>query len=227
MYTAKFNSNLDLGSLKLGNLEQFMENRTAHVYCKNKSGVYLGVNDNFACANKSQPNDIIGVQNFDDTFGREHALRLMKNDHEVIFNNQLKTTIESVNIDGCIYYYLSYKAPLRTKTDEIIGVFGISFSMNEENEIFSALNEMSALVSASVINKIGSIFTSTCLSQRQLDCVYYLVKGKTMRQIAEKLILSPKTIEHYLEAAKNKLGCHTRSELIEKALQLTEIREKL
>jgi DNA-binding CsgD family transcriptional regulator len=42
----------------------------------------------------------------------------------------------------------------------------------------------------------------------------------TMKQIAYELGLSPKTVEHYLETVKLKLKCHTRQELIEKALAI-------
>jgi DNA-binding CsgD family transcriptional regulator len=60
-----------------------------------------------------------------------------------------------------------------------------------------------------------------------MDCLYHLVKGKTMKQIAAALSLSPKTIEHYLDIIKRKLNCYSRSELIEKALQLSQIRDNL
>lgn len=56
------------------------------------------------------------------------------------------------------------------------------------------------------------------LSTRQFECLYYLARGMTMKQIARKMMLSPKTIEHYLAAIKNKMSCSTRYELIEKAI---------
>ena len=39
--------------------------------------------------------------------------------------------------------------------------------------------------------------------------------------------LSHRTVEHYLAAVKEKLGCKTREELIAKALQMPLIKEKL
>ena len=65
------------------------------------------------------------------------------------------------------------------------------------------------------------------LTQRQIDCLIHLVKGKTIKQIAQALYLSAKTVEHYLNAIKSKMGAQDRSEVIEKALQLTSIREQL
>jgi DNA-binding CsgD family transcriptional regulator len=53
------------------------------------------------------------------------------------------------------------------------------------------------------------------LSKRQLQCLYYLSRGKTLKEIAKILNLSSKTVEHYLEITKSKLKCSKRSELIE------------
>ncbi len=65
------------------------------------------------------------------------------------------------------------------------------------------------------------------LTDRQADCLYYLMNGMSIKQIAKRLILSPRTVEHYLEAVKIKMGCKSRVELFEKARDLKVIREKI
>ena len=65
------------------------------------------------------------------------------------------------------------------------------------------------------------------LTERQLDCLFYLVQGMTIREIAEILSLSARTVEHYLEAVKAKLGCKNRSQLIAKAFKMDIIRDKI
>jgi DNA-binding CsgD family transcriptional regulator len=65
------------------------------------------------------------------------------------------------------------------------------------------------------------------LTDRQIGCLYHLVMGKTIKQTAEALKLSPRTVEHYLEAIKLKLGCRSRSDLISKALSMSVIRERI
>jgi len=99
----------------------------------------------------------------------------------------------------------------RTPTGKIIGVFGIVFLLDDAQSILSPVADSDALH----------------LSQRQMDCLMHLVKGKTIKQIAQALHLSAKTVEHYLNAIKLKLNAQDRSEVIEKALQLTAIRERL
>jgi predicted ATPase/DNA-binding CsgD family transcriptional regulator len=51
------------------------------------------------------------------------------------------------------------------------------------------------------------------LSARQVEIAKLVVAGKSNREIAEVLHLSPRTVEHHLEAIFNKLGVRSRVEL--------------
>ena len=51
--------------------------------------------------------------------------------------------------------------------------------------------------------------------ERELSCLYFLREGLTAKGIAKKLNLSSRTIESYLVNIKNKLGLHTKEELIQ------------
>jgi DNA-binding CsgD family transcriptional regulator len=66
----------------------------------------------------------------------------------------------------------------------------------------------------------GDNLETQLLSTRQLECLFYLIKGMTMKQISHELNLSPKTIEHYLENIKIKFNCSSRSELLAKAWRM-------
>ena len=65
------------------------------------------------------------------------------------------------------------------------------------------------------------------LTKRQIDCLALLVKGMSYKETGKKLNLSPRTVEHYVDAVKMKLNCDTRSELISKALKMRHIRDRL
>jgi DNA-binding CsgD family transcriptional regulator len=45
-----------------------------------------------------------------------------------------------------------------------------------------------------------------------------MVRGMTVKQIAEKMCLSPRTVEGYINLVKGKFGCKKRYELINKLL---------
>lgn len=62
-----------------------------------------------------------------------------------------------------------------------------------------------------VDNKDGGTF----ISQRELDVVYCLSRGRTAKEIGSELSLSPRTVESYLNSVKNKLGCFNKSQVID------------
>lgn len=53
------------------------------------------------------------------------------------------------------------------------------------------------------------------LTRRERDCIELLLKGKMANQIGEALDIDKRTVFHYLDNVKNKLGCSTKTELIE------------
>lgn len=58
------------------------------------------------------------------------------------------------------------------------------------------------------------------LTDKQSECLFYLLRGKGIKEIALILKRSPRTIEDHINLLKNKFNCFTRSQLIEKAFQL-------
>jgi len=54
---------------------------------------------------------------------------------------------------------------------------------------------------------------------REAQCLSYLAKGNSSKQIGKILELSPRTVQSYLDKIKNKFNCNTRSELIQKAIE--------
>lgn len=51
------------------------------------------------------------------------------------------------------------------------------------------------------------------LSQREKECLKFLIDGKTAKETASLLGLSRRTIESYFENIKNKLSCETKQEV--------------
>ena len=45
------------------------------------------------------------------------------------------------------------------------------------------------------------------LTPRQAQCVYYLAKGRTHKQIGKLLNIGPKCVENHLATARLKMGC--------------------
>ena len=55
---------------------------------------------------------------------------------------------------------------------------------------------------------------TTLLSGRELEVARLVVDGQTYRQIADRLYISPKTVEHHVARMRQRLDLHSRGELL-------------
>ncbi len=91
------------------------------------------------------------------------------------------------------------------------GVFANGCSGGEDEEIRVKNFSQSLPVSKLVMNKEGQ---SIILSKREAECLCYMAFGKTMKEIAICLNLSPRTIEFYIDNMKKKTGLSSKSQLL-------------
>lgn len=176
-----------------------LDTTVADIYWKDKKGRYLGVNKTFLnFASLQSYDDVIGKTDWDLCWA-EQAPIMRENDSEVIYMGIAKKCIEPSKIGNKIKLFLNHKRPLRSRTGKIIGVFGMSIMLDGDRTAFSN-------------------FTAQGLSKRQTECLYYLTRGKTAKEIANILNLSCRTVEHYLDTIKTKWNCNSRQELLEIAL---------
>lgn len=68
----------------------------------------------------------------------------------------------------------------------------------------------------SFLEKLG-VKEPNHLTLREKDILSYMLKGYSVSQIADMIHRSKRTIEHQIEALKDKLDCYSKQELIEKA----------
>ncbi len=177
-----------------------------HIYAKDTKGKYLEMNEAMARdIGIKKPVDFIGCEDFDMPYlPYDEAKKLRSNDERVLQLAQPEKFIQPVTIvNGIKVNLLSYKAPLNTRAKKRIGVIGISLIQNMREQ------------------------AQPLLTERQTECLFLLVKGMTIKEIAKSLLLSPRTVEHYVSTIKLKLHCKTRSNLVTKALKMEIIQNRL
>lgn len=220
-----FTQNIDHFIIGSETYNQVLESIPGSVFCKDKNGRYLDVNHiQVYSASATRFSDLIG-KNDHGLAWQEQAPACIQNDKEVIYTEKPKTFIEQVIAFGKNRSFLSYKFPLKNKSEKIMGILGMSFLLDEPEVIQHWLTDSKFLINSpeNLINLEG-IKQPT---QREIECLYHLIKGLTLKQIAKKLSISPRTVEHHLENIKIKLNCTSRAELITKALQLPAIKKML
>jgi DNA-binding CsgD family transcriptional regulator len=142
---------------------------------------------------------------------------------ELIMNCQVsiaqqKTHIfeeENIRKDGLHLQFLSFKTPWYNENNQIIGVFGCSIVLGKQPlaQSLTRIAELGLLVS-NFSGPAKLIKDAPLLSPQEDACLHLLCKGLTLKEIAKTLQLSPKTVETYLNRAKQKLHCQNKAELI-------------
>ena len=186
------------------------QNLPFHFYWKDCHGVYHGSNDTQAksCGFKTGV-DVLEITDFD-LAQSESAKALRKNDLEVMQVRKMRIIPEKTILkNGRFYSGWSYKWPLYSKTNKVMGILGISF--NTHFGYFHLQAE----------NPSGMLTT-----ERERDCLYYLLRGLSAKGIARILNISHRTVEHHLHAAKIKMDCFSKENLIAKAWELPEIKNR-
>jgi len=159
--------------------------------------VYLGCNTNLATKLKlGHPSNIIGLTDRDlidyneETYAFHH-----RNDLLALSGKTVHCLHKSTSpYDGEEYVFL--KQPLLNDDNQIIGL------------IFHCTPQLSS------INPIQLIDHVDRLTKREMECLSYILQGRTLKETADILQLSKRTVETYFENIKNKLGCKNKTELL-------------
>jgi DNA-binding CsgD family transcriptional regulator len=56
------------------------------------------------------------------------------------------------------------------------------------------------------------------ISKREIECLFFLIRGKTAKNIAKQLGISYRTVEHYIQSLRLKFNCESKVQLIEAAI---------
>lgn len=159
----------------------------------------------------------------------QEAAQLFINDQSVLHNNKIKIFNEHMHImdDGLLTQYISVKSPWYDRTNKIIGIFNCAIALNK-HDLETGLTSIAKLGLLPQSNQPEQqlplkTIDNVIFSRREIQCLEFYIRGKTAKMIAKILGLSHRTIEHYLENLKRKLRVGSKSELIEKAMELLSV----
>ncbi len=174
---------------------------------------YLGCNANFAQAMQLSHVDKIIDLSDADLPGTEVDYYFHKNNDELVLAGQ---TVKALHKSDSSLFSL-VKQPL---LDADKNVCGVIFHCQEvmANDFLTHIYHTDKKYKPQAVNyRIGSSNTRN-LSEREMECLFYLLRGMSARAIAECLQLSKRTVETYIENIKNKFGCDTKAILLVQAV---------
>lgn len=137
--------------------------------------------------------------------------QLMHSQKRIIVENEGK------RLDDIPLQCITIKMPWYNSNHHVIGVFGFcimmdSFAASSIAEAFSSITN-TGLLSDSVPQSFSKV-NNVALTKKESNIIYWLIRGKTAKEIATQLRLSRRTVENYLAVLKNKLNVRSKSELI-------------
>jgi ATP/maltotriose-dependent transcriptional regulator MalT len=87
-------------------------------------------------------------------------------------------------------------------------------------EVEKELVALGAQVTPLSSDREGGRLNRAGLTRRQIEVLGKLAQGMTNREIAEELVLSPRTVEMHVANVLNKLGCNNRAEAVARGAEL-------
>jgi len=196
-------------------LETLIRDFPYYVFWKDRELVYQGGNNQFLQAiGAPSIHEILNKTDYDLPW-KATADQYRDTDLKILAGEKIINQREVRYYEGGLQKMtLINKMPLKDEKGIIVGIVGVHQEMfvldNNQHDVF-----------------ISELKNEYELTKRQESCLLYLVKGMSYKQIAKALQLSPKTVEHYLTIIRKKMSCSSRSELIQKALQLSSIKNSL
>ena len=206
---------LELYEMDPNILDQIMSN----IGWKDTQLRHLGCNANLAHALKlNHPEDIVGLKDSDFPIHTEQDyLFHFQNDQLAL----LGKTIKIVHLYKESAYLIT-KKPLNDTNNSIIGVIYHCQELENPNfflQLHRTDKKHYSATSSISHYKIQSEHNPFHFSKREKECIFYMLRGKTTKQISELLNLSKRTVDYYIENIKNKTGCRTKSELLITAIE--------
>lgn len=108
------------------------------------------------------------------------------------------------------------KKPLRDSSGSIRSVLAIATPINslvmKKMSLANLLENQPSQHHITVYQFLDD-FPSLGLTKRESQCFYYLLRGKSAKEIAKILNIVNRTVESHTRNIKSKLGVHTRSQL--------------
>ena len=136
---------------------------------------------------------------------------------------------EVLTLDICEYIsgwkaLLSSKKPIHHVNGDVTGVFGQAIDITNSSmfkwclSLMATDHKIAGSSSEQKIYMLNSECASLQLTSRQQSFLFWLIRRKSVKEIASILNISVRTAEEHSAAIKTRLMCNSRSQVIEKAI---------
>ncbi len=203
--------NKDQAEIYLNNLIQLIP---ASVYWKDVNCVILGGNLFHAqIAGFKSPLEVIGKTEYDFVW-KEQAKTIMDADRKIMKSGKSLHLEETVTLeDGKLHTFLTSKAPLRDKNDNVMGIIGVSIDITEKKKMEEELQETKhklngmTLVSATIAHELRTPLASLGISVDTFNKIFPRLKQAYLWAIEKQVLPKDEIFVEDVELSYvNKMG---------------------
>lgn len=179
------------------------------IFWKNQESIYLGCNDLMATelGLKSKA-DILGRSDYDFPVSKHEADSYREQDQQVMESGHSLQFKDTASLPKHIIQFEVIKIPI-FKGNKNYGLIGLSH-----------YKKIQANQAAWVELYNNKYLQQSNLTLKEAEILYYLLCGKSLKEIAKLMFRSLRTIEKHIENIKAKTGCQSKYTLIQKFLHL-------
>lgn len=212
---------------------QAVQYQPGYVMWKHKDLSYVAANDHSAqMLGYRNADHFVGHTDFDIKLNMSNltafAELLRKRSTALFENNQDNQFIQFIPFDSGYQLMLGAEHIIRNINGE-----AVSLCLSAQEISLSTMLSIGILMHPVLKDKIKqkekfilnmmNQYDKIDLGKRQSQCLYYLLCGLSIKETAQKMQVSPRTIESHLERIKFILKCNNKPQLIEKAISLNLI----
>lgn len=195
---------------------------------KNINSEYLGCNEEMvALSGLDSAKEIIGKRDEDVPWCFYNSnVETIRSEDNWALSGGTSFVVHKFFISGKKVISFLKKIPLIDKKNNIVGIVNYAKEIINPTviNIVHNLIQENIEVDKELIDNIRDLFVdennNLHLAPREEECLYYLLRGMSSKEIGKMLNLSYRTIEFYLEKLKTKFSCRKTSQLIIKASEL-------
>lgn len=169
-------------------------------------------------------NDIIGKHAIDFSFGANGYAKIFEEQDNNVLQGESRLFLGRYAFNDEEKTMLVKKIPIHC-AKEVIGMMNYLIPLPHPSavNILSHIRKLGICIDETLINQIntymennGSIYSK--FTNREQECIYLLLRGASIKDIAKLLAISPRTIEVYFNNIKDKMQCVKKSLLITKLI---------
>jgi DNA-binding CsgD family transcriptional regulator len=197
--------------------------------CKDENSVFMYANAEYGrIIGLPQPEDCIGRTDFEMPCDTVNCAGLFRVQDKKVMQTAQRMQILDIHPFAGYHWkiYVFTKTPLKNEDDKIIGTIfhGVDITDASTIEIVSLLASMSTdMAKSDLLGQnsyiVGNKFHDIKLSERQSQVLFFLLRGKLVKQTARILDLACRTVDDHLEQLRVKFHVQNKYELIDEAIK--------